>query len=200
MDFSRRGAALGVHTALEGSVRARNFALISQRCRNGVVSLTIELHMVWDGATEDEANVNYLAGANEDFMVFREVVANPVEKELQLLQEIFPQGCWTSDRNNPPWQEYDFESAKPGSWRLSGLGWLYDNRLMRFTRLLWQFFKLGKKKQSQGLNPKVWLFSDEQGFKESSGTAPTIGSRCPRCGGPTETGWTFCQRCGARLT
>jgi hypothetical protein len=138
--------------------------------------------MIWDGATDDDAKIDYFIegtpgtkgwshGLRRAINDFEEGKLNidAVEIQMKLLHELFPLEFWTSDRNQKSGQEFDFEGKSSSLFHetqgsaQSTLGWGMDNRLTAFRFILLEFMKLGQKKQAQGLNPKVRLFTDGQG-------------------------------------
>jgi hypothetical protein len=145
--------------------------------------MTVELHIVWDGAPADAAKVDYFKGGTKAiddlvsglraFLISQRDGNLPYVKaeamQMQVLHDVFPEEYWTTDANHGEGKDFDFAlDGRALNKDLSGSilkVWEFatDRRLETFHLVLVRILQFGMTLQSAGLHPKVWLFSDGQG-------------------------------------
>ncbi|MGD0637335.1 MAG: hypothetical protein ABSA72_04780 [Nitrososphaerales archaeon] len=148
--------------------------------------MTVEMHIVWDGAPAEAARVDYFRGGTktiDDLVsgtmhllntrgVFGSQNMYGIDAgalQMRVLEDVFPQEYWTTDASQVGGKDYDFalnanrvgtEFGKSGREILE---FNTDGRLKTFQFVLLQIFKFAMTLQSAGLHPKVWIFSDGKG-------------------------------------
>jgi hypothetical protein len=145
--------------------------------------VTVELHIVWDGAPAEGARVDYFKGGTKEIddlvtglrasLISQRAgnlpYVNAEAMQMKVLHNVFPEDYWTTDVNQREGKDFDFAvngkdlNKDWGGSILKVWEFATDKRLQTFHYVLVRILNFGMTLQTAGLHPKVWIFSDGQG-------------------------------------